>query len=112
MDKVVVTVGKEGVQATAPSRESRGAAPRHSHSGRKVQSAYYPAALPMVAVRSDDSGIELGAVKPGQVTLRPTGTYTPAVLGNEGRRGAEKGFSGKMRSLGQWFRRLGHTHTH
>lgn len=73
--------------------------------GRKTQSAYYPATPPpaaAVTVRSDANGA--------------VGLVAPVMAVGDGRRGtgAERtGFGGKMRSLGQWFRRLGHaSHSH
>lgn len=73
--------------------------------GRKTQSAYYPANPPAAAavtVRSDAGGaVELVA---------------PVMAVGDGRRGTgieRVGFGGRLRSVGQWFRRLGHaSHSH
>jgi hypothetical protein len=99
MDKVVVTVG----QNIVPDMPT--AARPQSRREREVQSAYYPASPPMVAVQSD---VELVPVPAPMVALEPNTKYQPPVMVVEGRKRPERGFSGRMKSLGHWFRRLWH----
>ncbi|OIW24401.1 hypothetical protein CONLIGDRAFT_691688 [Coniochaeta ligniaria NRRL 30616] len=111
VDMVVVTVGQNGVGDTNARPHSR------KDRERKVQSAYYPASPPMVTVQSDGArGVELvaGLGLASQVTLEMNSRYqhqAPATV-VEGRRGSERGFGGRMRSLGHWFRRLGGNNGH
>jgi hypothetical protein len=107
VDRVVVTVGGEDLRDN-PTRSRSG-----KERKRKVQSAYYPASPPMVTPQSDASGVELVAGPAPQLASQPNPQYQVPAMVVDGRQGTERGFGGKMRSLGHWFRRLGHNgHTH
>lgn len=84
----------------------------HPHPRRQgeMHAAYYPASPPMVAVQSDESGTRMVAVPAPQVVLEPPPPHglAPVAVVAEARMAPERGFSGRMKSFGHWFGRLGH----
>jgi hypothetical protein len=110
IDQVIMAMGQDETvnvetPTRAPSRREKG------RTERKAQSAYYPATPPMVAIQSsDESGVELVTVPATKVVMQPNPQYqTPNIVAvDDGRKGLERSFSGRMKSLGHWFRRRGH----
>ena len=123
MDKVVaMRAGQNGMLdaggATPTTWRPQQARMEREVGARRVQSACYPAELsPMVATIQSDRGgaVELVALpRPGNgAAMEPKAIYLPAspprTTAVEGIKGQhDRGFGGRMKSLGHWFRRLGH----
>jgi hypothetical protein len=137
VDRPTTTVTPSAATAPAPdiapaqdradvTNGNNAAVPNVKDRERKTQSASHPVPQPVVTAQAED-GIELVAVGPAAQVVPANGQHLPPANGHHlppanGHHlppangmvagGRATGFTGRIKRLGHWFRRLGHGHGH